>query len=91
MLSIKQNQTLPDMAVQHTGSMESLFLLAVLNKKSITTELVPGDSLQDVPVTDKRVTRAFAKIEYDVITIILPPPVPGGIGYMQIGNSFKVS
>lgn len=79
-----------DMAVQHTGELDNLFLLALANGKGITDDLVPGQSLQVVAVTDKRVTRVFEKIEYDVITVLKPALILGGIGYMQIGTSFKV-
>ena len=90
MLPIKQNQTMVDMVVQHTGELANLFLISLTNGKSITEDLVPGQSLQAVPVTDKRVTRVFEKIEYDVITLLKPGLILGGIGYMQIGTSFKV-
>lgn len=91
MLPIKQNQTMLDMSVQHTGDLSNLFLLAMANGKSITDDLVPGQELTAVPVTDKRVTRVFDKIEYDVTTAVKPGLILGGIGYMQIGTSFKVS
>ena len=87
---IKQNQTLFDMAVQYTGSLENLFLVAVQNQLSITSELIPGNSIA-AAATEKRVTRYFESIVYDVVTIHKFPLPPGGIGYMQIENNFKVS
>ena len=91
MLTIKQNQNLLDMVVQHTGQLDNLFLLAQLNALSITGDLVAGHQLQEVPVTDKRVVNLFAKKEYDCTTFLKPVFTQGGIGFMKIGTSFIVS
>lgn len=45
MALVIHNQSLIDVAVQHTGSAENLFQLAVLNGKSITDDLVPGEEI----------------------------------------------
>lgn len=91
MLHIKQNQNLLDMTVQYTGELSNLFLLAQLNGLSITADLTPGNNLNEVPVTDKRVSNLFAKIEYDCTTFLRPDLNKRGIGYMKIGTSFIVS
>jgi hypothetical protein len=91
MLFIKRDQTLLDMTEQYTGTVDSLFLLATANGISITADLVPGNSLQEVPVIDSRVTNYFVQKKYDCTTYLKPVLTLGGIGYMKIGTSFKVS
>lgn len=90
MLSIKQNQNLLDIAVQYTGELDNLMALAQANGISITSALLPGNTLVEVPVTNKRVTTTFERIEYDCTTIMRPPMSHRGIGYMIIGRTFKV-
>jgi hypothetical protein len=87
---IKQNQNLFDATVQHSGALSNLFAVAVANGIGITDALVPGNNLVIPAVTDKAVVKKFLNDFYDIITIE-PDVVQGGIGYMQIGTTFKVS
>jgi hypothetical protein len=91
MLTIKPNQNMLDMVVQHSGELANLFLLAQLNGVSITANLTPGNNLKPVPITDKRVVSLFEKIDYDCTTFIKPGINSRGIGYMKIGATFIVS
>ena len=43
--TILHNQSLLDLAIQHTGSVENAFAIAVANGLSLTDELVSGESL----------------------------------------------
>lgn len=43
--TVLYNQSLFDVAVQHTGTLESVFEMALLNNASITDELVAGNRL----------------------------------------------
>lgn len=45
------NQSLLDLALQHTGTIESIFELAVLNEKSVTDDMVAGASLNVPPLS----------------------------------------
>lgn len=45
-VTVKDRQTLADIAIQTLGSFEAIFNLAVRNQLSITTELNDGDALQ---------------------------------------------
>lgn len=44
-MNILHNQSFLDIAIQHTGSVESAFVLALQNNKSLTDELESGGSL----------------------------------------------
>lgn len=44
-ITVLHNQSLLDLALQHTGTIESIFELAVLNEKSVTDDMVAGASL----------------------------------------------
>ena len=46
------NQSLLDLALQHTGTIESIFELAVLNEKSVTDDMVAGASLNVPPLSE---------------------------------------
>ena len=42
---VLHHQSLLDLAVQHTGSVENAFVLALQNGKSLTDDLVAGEQL----------------------------------------------
>ena len=44
-ITVLHNQSLLDLALQHTGSIESIFELAVINGKSVTDDMTAGASL----------------------------------------------
>lgn len=88
---IKRHQTFADFVTQHAGSMNDMFNVALLNGISISDQPLPGTAMQ-VVASDLKVTAFYIKSGLD-ITGGLPvgPNINGGIGYMQIGNDFKVS
>ena len=46
------NQSLLDLALQHTGTIESVFEFAVLNEKNVTDDMVAGASLNVPPLLE---------------------------------------
>lgn len=96
---VLNNQSLIDVAIQHTGTIENAFKIAVANGLSLTDELEPGAQLiipADVEINNDVVSYFFAKgiqpatglTEND---LLIAQTVQRGIGYMQIGKTFKVS
>lgn len=51
-ITVLHNQSLLDLALQHTGTIESVFELAVLNEKSVTDDMVAGASLNVPPLSE---------------------------------------
>ncbi|MBB4807466.1 hypothetical protein HNP38_002772 [Chryseobacterium defluvii] len=92
------NQSILDVALQHTGSVENCFAIAVVNGHSVSDVLsvglpveIPEDVFKNTDVLNyynaKKIEPAtgWAKEQNEEI------PMLKGIGYMQIGNSFKVT
>ena len=52
-ITVLHNQSLLDLALQHTGTIESIFELAVLNEKSVTDDMVAGASLLIGEISNK--------------------------------------
>ena len=50
-ITVLHNQSLLDLALQHTGTIESIFELAGLNGKSITDDMVAGAPLNVPPLS----------------------------------------
>jgi len=89
-IKIKQQQTVIDFTCQQAGTLEALFEVAAANGISIT-EAVPAGTFLLVPEVDKKVIAFYENGKLDITTQQREVPVNGGIGYMQIGTSFKVS
>ena len=87
---IQQHQTLLDFAVQHAGDLQGLFQIAGDNGIGVTDAPAPGAVLQ-VEVEKIEVAGFFADAVDQPTTRPEAQRLPGGIGYMQIGNNFKVS
>lgn len=87
---IQQHQTLLDFAVQNAGDLQGLFQIAGDNGLGVTDAPAPGASLQ-VDVENIAVVSFFETSVDQPTTRPEAQPLPGGIGYMQIGNNFKVS
>ncbi|BDD10860.1 hypothetical protein FUAX_32920 [Fulvitalea axinellae] len=94
-------QTLADVAVRESGSLEALFDLAGDNGLSVTDALGDGLELE----TDREAIRpetagffgrngifpATGREAVDDGGTVDPPPGPQGIGYWVIGSTFKVT
>lgn len=94
---VLHNQSLLDLAVQHNGTVMSVFELAIANGFSITEELVPGQ-YADVPesaLMDTELVGYFKAKKQNMATgfngsqgeNIIPQL---GIGQMAIGSTFIV-
>jgi hypothetical protein len=95
---ILNNQSILDIALQHTGSVENCFAIAIANGFSVSDIVsagnpaeIPEDVQKNTDVlneyTAKKIQPATATTGDQNSEI----PTFKGIGYMQIGNSFKIS
>jgi len=86
----KQGQWPGDIAIQESGSLESVFELAQRADLSITDKLVAGTVLESPGAMDRRVMNYYSlngivpATDSGMLTI-------GGIGYMGVAISFVVS
>ena len=98
MVTVLHNQSLFDISIRYTGTIENAFKIAVANGLSLTDELEPGAQLiipevemnSDVVnyFSAKGIQPATGLTEND---LLIAQTVQRGIGYMQIGKTFKVS
>jgi hypothetical protein len=91
-VTVKDGQTLFDIAIQSLGSADRVFDLAQLNGLSLSDELTSGQVLM-LPDVDFEATETVDYFEKPWFPASGDGEmvVPGGIGYMQIGTDFKVS
>ena len=95
--TILHNQSLLDLAIQHTGSVENAFILALQNGKSLTDDLEYGEALNLEPTAinqNKDILSYYQSKKLQPATaVILPPEAERleGIGYWVIQTDFKVS
>lgn len=59
---VKDRQTMLDVALQTSGSLEGLIALAIVNGRSVTDELADGEELQEAEVVDSNVVERY-KVE----------------------------
>jgi hypothetical protein len=92
-VTVKDYQTLPDIAVQEMGSVDAAFELARLNDISVTDNLVSGQVilLPDAPADEYVVNEFHTKKLFPATAEKENESVQGGIGFMGIGIDFKVS
>lgn len=99
MIIVLHNQSLFDISIRYTGTIENAFKIAVANALSLTDELEPGAQLiipEDVIINNdvvnyfaaKNIQPATGLTEADKM---MANTVQRGIGYMKISKSFKVS
>ena len=94
-ITILDNQELIDIAMQELGDVERVFELCLLNNLSLTAVLNADDIIlvPDFDQDKKRIVTQFshkslAPASGDDMVLLVES---GGIGFMQIGNNFKVS
>lgn len=90
---VKQGQSFLDKAIQLTGSIDNALDLAILNGKSITDQLLVGETILPSIITNKRTTNFYKTIsepatnatlnEIDALDDL-------GIGAMAIETTFIV-
>lgn len=93
---ILHNQSLLDLAVQHTGAVENTFALAVVNGLSLTDDLPAGTEIKlpDSVNKDSDVLNYYTAKRLQPATAVIM--LSGaerleGIGYWIIQTDFKVS
>jgi len=97
LVMILSGQTLLDLAIQETGSMEGLFQLLVLNQLSATEQLPEGTEIKyPTKAADRIIRKAFQDNAWKPSSAkTLPgqqlPETQEGIGYWAIEVDFRVS
>ena len=96
MITILHNQSLLDLAVQHTGAVESVFAIAVANGLSLTDDLPAGTEIKlpDSVNKDSDVLNYYSAKRLQPATAVTLLPEEErleGIGYWIIQTDFKVS
>ena len=95
--TILHNQSLLDLAIQHTGSVENAFAIAVANGLSLTDDLESGEALNLEPTTinqNKDILSYYQSKKLQPATAVTQLPEIErleGIGYWAISVDFKVS
>ena len=59
-VKVKDRQTLLDIALQTSGSVEAVMELAIANGRSVTAALEDGEELETVEVADATVVERYA-------------------------------
>ena len=93
---ILHNQSLLDLAVQHTGAVENTFAIAVTNGLSLTDDLPAGVEIKipDSANKDSDVLNYYTSKRLQPATAVIMLPEEErleGIGYWVIQTDFKVS
>lgn len=86
---INKHQTLLDFSTQVGGSIEAWFEISALNNLSPTEDVAPGTGLQSIITNSKNAAFFIHKQITSFVDYLATQH--GGIGYMQIGNNFKVN
>ena len=93
--TILHHQSLLDLAIQHTGSVENAFILALQNGKSLTDDLVAGEQLSlKNTKNNKDILNYYQSKKLQPATAVTQLPEIErleGIGYWVIQTDFKVS
>lgn len=85
-------QTPVDIAMQEAGSTEGLFDFALMNGIAITDDLIAGNAYIKPDVLNSRIKTVFNdRLKPACGNIKQVFIKPGGIGFMQIENTFIVS
>lgn len=91
MITVRENQSMLDLALIAGGTIECLFELAEENDISPTGRVLPGRevSTDSVKTINRDVLDFYTKNNISPATI-KSPELFTGIGYMVIGKDFKV-
>lgn len=93
---VLHHQSFLDLAIQHTGSVENAFILALSNGKSLTDDLVAGEQLSlKNTKNNKDILSYYQSKKLQPATGVSHTGDSSlqlqGIGYWVISNDFKVS
>lgn len=94
-IMVLHNQSLLDLAIQHTGNVFNAFDIAVANGFSVSDSLVPGSKLMipDSVKVEKEILNYYTAKSIKPATSLTDLEVIAerrGIGWMKIGTTFKV-
>lgn len=90
-VTVRPGQTLADIAVEQTGTAESVYSIAAANGLSVTDELVAGTILTvDVATSEARAQRFYQLRKLSPAANITIPP-RDGIGVWVIGSNFTIT
>lgn len=88
-INILNGQSMLDVAIHEFGTLESIMDLAIVNSKSITDLLTPGNSFQ-LPISttiDKEVAAYYAKHQIKPATAHTPQAIDEDQNYLLTENS----
>lgn len=94
---VLHHQSFLDLAIQHTGSVENVFAIAVANGLSLTDDLESGEALNLEPTTinqNKDILSYYQSKKLQPATAVTQLPEIErleGIGYWAISVDFKIS
>lgn len=89
--TIQPLQVLLDLCLWTAGEIDGLFVCAAANGCGITDDLVVGSTMIGLDVSaQKKGIIALFDVCPPASGITISQALPGGIGYMQIENDFKV-
>jgi len=85
-------QNLLDICLESAGEIDGLFACASLNSMGITDDLTPGQTVFGLlPAVGKLPIVNMFKTNPPASGFSEDQAMPGGIGFMKIGSTFKVS
>lgn len=92
-ITVDYHQSIIDLIVQETGSIEGLFPFIQYNGIGLNTKPIVGTPLRMKAnmIADSAVQRYFKRNKLKVNTSSTNPTLFGGIGSMKIGTDFVVS
>lgn len=92
-MKVEHGQSIFDIAVQETGTVESIFEIAEENELFLTQELEAGQALEAQTASENKIIRKTF-LGKKINSHVLNPSAPtqaGGIGHMGIRLDFIVS
>lgn len=90
-LKALSGQSLFDLALQSSGSVEAAFELALLNSIGITDDIVPGINLSVASVVNKQIAAYYKNKGIKPATYSVTESGIGGIEYWEVETEFMVS
>ncbi|WP_153394359.1 hypothetical protein [Chryseobacterium vaccae] len=97
-IKVLNRQSILDISIQYTGDVQKCFDIAIANGRAVSdlltsgTQLIIPDKLEkNIDVTNYYTSRMIKPATGTTLEQENQFPSLKGIGYMQIGNTFKVS
>lgn len=94
-ITVLHNQSVLDIAIQHTGSVLNAFNIAAANNMAVSDILIPGSAvvIPEILSNDPDILGLFKNNNLKPATSITDTsviPSGKGIGWMQISKDFKI-